>query len=681
VSITATVDANFIDLTGVSTTGYAQFTLISPTNQTTLIVTSTGLVAPRSYKTTTGASFSVSIIGNDQISDSGGNVNTYYSVRCFDVNNNLISAGSYLFNGGSSYNLLTAVPITPAPTFPNPNLVQINTLNTSNLTTNDLTAQVINSTVYADQYPGVTADLKIAAAIAALSSGGIVNCTGFGATTQSIANNLTVPANITLHLGDTIFSVTSGKTFTIQGPVEAPRTTLFSGSGAVSFSGNHTVTAIFPEWWGAIADGTTNNASSIQACFDALGANGPNGNPIGPAISFSAGTYLISTTGLNFTNTNGLHIFGAGQYSTTLQFNNGNASGSVGLDVSGFFGLTVHDISFSGGTSTSNAPVVLVLQQRTSAGSLLATWRNVYFTGYSDYLYYNCRGEQTSIYDYNFFALGTNSVCCVIGSENTAGVTSPFSTLGGSTSTTDFFFSGAQGTFTLGPNATSGAAALILDQGSNNNVADLNFYGPYFGLQSTTTPQTAIKDTGTGIIAGLNIDGYLDNCQVAGSVAGVFLGTLYHAMITGTHISLSSSADVWTFNIFQSSYISFIGNESNCFTATSAAGSTIIVDNGGNVPTAPNAVYTFPSPGGALFPTITAYALNSNTLVLEAATPTVSSGQIGLGTSTGFGNGSSGTSVTTTTKGTGTGPTTPQTVVDYLKVNVAGTVYWLPLVQ
>lgn len=47
----------------------------------------------------------------------------------------------------------------------------------------------------------------------------------------------------------------------------------------------------------------------------------------------------------------------------------------------------------------------------------------------------------------------------------------------------------------------------------------------------------------------------------------------------------------------------------------------------------------------------------------------------------GFGNGSSGTAMTTTTLGTGTGPTTPQTVVNYLKVNVAGTAYYLPMVQ
>lgn len=67
--------------------------------------------------------------------------------------------------------------------------------------------------------------------------------------------------------------------------------------------------------------------------------------------------------------------------------------------------------------------------------------------------------------------------------------------------------------------------------------------------------------------------------------------------------------------------------------------------------------------------------------VLTGATPTVAALQVGLGTTTGFGNGSSGTAVTTTTKGTGSGPANPQTVVDYLKINIGGTDYWMPLVQ
>lgn len=69
------------------------------------------------------------------------------------------------------------------------------------------------------------------------------------------------------------------------------------------------------------------------------------------------------------------------------------------------------------------------------------------------------------------------------------------------------------------------------------------------------------------------------------------------------------------------------------------------------------------------------------TLKLTAATPATAAGQVGIGTSQGFGAGAAGTAVTTTTKGAGTGPTTAETIVNYLKVTIAGADYYIPLMQ
>jgi len=77
--------------------------------------------------------------------------------------------------------------------------------------------------------------------------------------------------------------------------------------------------------------------------------------------------------------------------------------------------------------------------------------------------------------------------------------------------------------------------------------------------------------------------------------------------------------------------------------------------------------------------TVSAYTVGN--LVLIGATPTTGSGQAGLGVTSGFGNGSSGTSMTTTTKGTGSGPSSPDVVVQYLEIDIAGTKYWIPLVR
>lgn len=67
-----------------------------------------------------------------------------------------------------------------------------------------------------------------------------------------------------------------------------------------------------------------------------------------------------------------------------------------------------------------------------------------------------------------------------------------------------------------------------------------------------------------------------------------------------------------------------------------------------------------------------------------ALTHTGSSGAVNLALpalTTGIGNGLSAQPVTTTLLGTGTGPTTPSTIVNYLKISIAGTVYYLPLFQ
>lgn len=74
-------------------------------------------------------------------------------------------------------------------------------------------------------------------------------------------------------------------------------------------------------------------------------------------------------------------------------------------------------------------------------------------------------------------------------------------------------------------------------------------------------------------------------------------------------------------------------------------------------------------------------SIKLGTISIGAATPTGAGGRLGLGNTAGFGNGAAGTAVTTTTKSTGSGPTTAQTVVNYLQIDIGGTKYWVPLMQ
>jgi hypothetical protein len=87
-------------------------------------------------------------------------------------------------------------------------------------------------------------------------------------------NSLTIPANITLDNSDgTGLKVNTGQTLTVVGPVKGPASLLFSnalsGQGKVSFSGNRSLTEVYPQWWGVVGDKVADDTAAFQACIDA----------------------------------------------------------------------------------------------------------------------------------------------------------------------------------------------------------------------------------------------------------------------------------------------------------------------------------------------------------------------------------------------------------------------------
>lgn len=110
------------------------------------------------------------------------------------------------------------------------------------------------------------------------------------ACTWIISSNLTVPSDMTLDVapGATL-SINAGVTLTIGGGLDAAPQPLFSGSGSVVFSGGHRVAALYPQWWGAKGDGTTNDTTAMNAALTAANAAG------GSLVRLTQGTFLIST--------------------------------------------------------------------------------------------------------------------------------------------------------------------------------------------------------------------------------------------------------------------------------------------------------------------------------------------------------------------------------------------------
>lgn len=64
------------------------------------------------------------------------------------------------------------------------------------------------------------------------------------------------------------FSIASGKTLTINGPIQAVPVQLFEGLGTVAF-GQGAISTVLPQWWGALADGSNDDTAALQAAINA----------------------------------------------------------------------------------------------------------------------------------------------------------------------------------------------------------------------------------------------------------------------------------------------------------------------------------------------------------------------------------------------------------------------------
>lgn len=83
------------------------------------------------------------------------------------------------------------------------------------------------------------------------------------------------------------FSIASGKTLTINGPIQAPLAQIFSGDGAVVLGGG-AAAEIYPHWWGALGNGVQDDAPAFRAAVDAITTTGGK-------IKVPAGLYRLAS--------------------------------------------------------------------------------------------------------------------------------------------------------------------------------------------------------------------------------------------------------------------------------------------------------------------------------------------------------------------------------------------------
>ncbi|MDI6854257.1 MAG: right-handed parallel beta-helix repeat-containing protein [Deltaproteobacteria bacterium] len=193
-------------------------------------------------------------------------------------------------------------------------------------------------------------------AAALTTIGGNSVCLTIPAGAVSIAANTTIPANVHLKvLNGGSLNISDGATLTINGPFEAGPYQVFSwaGTGKVVF-GTGAAERVYPEWWGAKADGTTECATAFQKAFDAC-----------PNVRLGKGSYKLTDTSVLLNSTTvamGYTFRGEGMETKLLLYGytdkyafhlNADASKNRVIDWPQGPRLVVGDMLVHGGNSTS----------------------------------------------------------------------------------------------------------------------------------------------------------------------------------------------------------------------------------------------------------------------------------------------------------------------------------------
>ena len=159
---------------------------------------------------------------------------------------------------------------------------------------------------------------------------------------ETCDTNFTVPANVTVRFErGGKWTINTGITVTFNGQIDAGLWQIFEYVGTGVLAGTPKVKEVYPQWFGATGDGTTDDTIAIQDTIDFLSNGG--------TLFFPKGNYLVSNT---FTISNRINIIGYGNESQIYQ------SADLNLFVlDGIKNVTMKNL-YLGSSATSDTAII-----------------------------------------------------------------------------------------------------------------------------------------------------------------------------------------------------------------------------------------------------------------------------------------------------------------------------------
>jgi len=237
-------------------------------------------------------------------------------------------------------------------------------------------------------------------------------------TDYTLTTSETIPDNITLEFENGAIIDGSG-TLTINGPVVAGWHQIIGSSITVTF-GAGSINSVCPEWWGAKGDGTTNDATAINAMFAVARSDAIR------KIAFKGESIYRVNSGINMTSMRAWGVIVEGNGAIIHGF----TTGKMVVDMLDSYGMTVYNLNVFGGAT--DTPSYGIAHGRGISGqdATQIKFVNVYCTGnYTIAAIYNGGSEIASYDTCNFFNSEVGGYALYLDSRNEAHITSDFITV------------------------------------------------------------------------------------------------------------------------------------------------------------------------------------------------------------------------------------------------------------